>query len=145
MKNNLIFAIDFDGTCVGDSFPEIGKDIGSVKVLKKLVDKGHKIILTTVRCNHEIMPNSSTPGIYNIKGNFLDDAVNWFKENDIPLYGIQKHPDQENWTSSPKCYFDYVIDDRCFGIPLYEDESISDKPFVNWFEVERLLKQKNII
>ena len=91
------------------------------------------------------MPNSNTPGIYNVKGNFLDDAVNWFKDNNIPLYGIQKHPDQENWTTSPKCYFDYVIDDRCFGIPLKYDKQISEKPFVDWEAIERLLKNRNII
>ena len=145
MKNKLIFAIDFDGTCVGDSFPEVGKDIGSVGILKELVKNGHQLILTTVKCNHEVMPNSNTPGIYNVKGNFLDDAVNWFKDNNIPLYGIQKHPDQENWTTSPKCYFDYVIDDRCFGIPLKYDKQISEKPFVDWDAIERLLKNRNII
>ena len=30
--------VDFDGTCVTHEFPKVGKDIGAVPVLKKLVD-----------------------------------------------------------------------------------------------------------
>ena len=30
------------------------------------------------------------PTIQNVTGKFLTDAVNWFKENDIPLYGIAR-------------------------------------------------------
>ena len=29
--------IDFDGTCVTHEFPKVGKDIGAVSVLKKLL------------------------------------------------------------------------------------------------------------
>lgn len=45
----MIIAVDFDGTCVTHEFPEVGKDIGAVPVLKELVKKGHKIILYTMR------------------------------------------------------------------------------------------------
>lgn len=43
----MIIAVDFDGTCVIHEFPKVGKDIGAVPVLKKLIEKGHKIILYT--------------------------------------------------------------------------------------------------
>lgn len=36
----MFIAIDFDGTCVSNDFPKIGKDIGAVPVLKELVEKG---------------------------------------------------------------------------------------------------------
>ena len=32
----MIIAIDFDGTCVTDEFPKIGKDIGAVPYSNKL-------------------------------------------------------------------------------------------------------------
>ena len=45
----MIIVVDFDGTCVTHEFPEVGRDIGAVSVLKELVEKGHKIILYTMR------------------------------------------------------------------------------------------------
>ena len=45
----MVIAVDFDGTCVTHEFPKVGKDIGAVPVLKKLVEKGHQIILHTMR------------------------------------------------------------------------------------------------
>lgn len=44
-----IIGIDFDGTVVTHDFPKIGKDIGAVPILKRLVDNGHKLILFTMR------------------------------------------------------------------------------------------------
>lgn len=42
----MIIAVDFDGTCVTHEFPEVGKDIGAVPVLKELVEKGMQIEFT---------------------------------------------------------------------------------------------------
>ena len=42
--------LDFDGTVVLHTFPDIDPtDIGAEKVLKDLVDKGHRLILFTMR------------------------------------------------------------------------------------------------
>lgn len=97
----MIFAVDFDGTVVTHDYPEVGQNIGAEIVLKKLVEKGHKICLNTMRCEDK-----------------LDDAVQWFKNNDIPLYGVNENPDQKSWTSSPKVFADYYIDDMAIGCPL---------------------------
>ena len=86
--------IDFDGTCVTHEFPKVGKDIGAIPVLKELVKQGHQLILYTMRSDGQKL------------GNVLTDAVNWFKENNIELYSIQKDIGQENWTTSNKCYAD---------------------------------------
>lgn len=43
----MIIAVDFDGTCVTHEY--VGKEIGAAEVLKELTDKGHKIILFTMR------------------------------------------------------------------------------------------------
>lgn len=41
--------IDADGTCFTHDYPLVGKDIGAQKVLKKLTDNGHQLILFTMR------------------------------------------------------------------------------------------------
>ena len=76
-KEKLAIAVDFDGTCVTHDYPAIGKDIGAIPVLKALVEKGHKLILYTMR-----------------DANQLDDAIKWFKDNDITLYARQINPSQ---------------------------------------------------
>lgn len=128
----MVICVDFDGTCVSHEFPYVGKDIGSVQVLKKLVENGHKLILWTMRSDND-------------KGHFLRAALNWFNDNEIPLYGYQVNPSQSSWTSSPKCYAELYIDDAALGCPLKYDPTISERAFVNWEEVEKMLKDKGII
>lgn len=128
MVNNMYIAIDFDGTCVTHDYPRIGKDIGAIEVLKLLIESGHKLILNTMRSGKE-----------------LDDAVNWFKENNIELFGINKNPTQKRWTNSPKVYAHMYIDDAALGCPLKMDLSLSDRPFVDWEIVSTLLKDHAIV
>lgn len=126
-KDILDIAIDFDGTCVSHEYPAVGRDIGAVPVLKELVDNGHKLILYTMRDGKE-----------------LQDAINWFKNNDIKLYAVQYNPTQRNWTKSNKCYANLYIDDAALGCPLiYPDNG--ERDYVNWEKVRELLKQENII
>ena len=124
----MYIAIDFDGTCVTHDYPRIGKDIHAIPVLNKLVSNGHKLILNTMRSGKE-----------------LDDAVNWFKENNIELFGINENPTQKTWTNSPKVYAHMYIDDAAFGCPLLNMPEISDRPFVNWVFIEVKLSQMGII
>ena len=124
----MYIAIDFDGTCVTHDYPRIGKDINAVNVLKKLVANGHKLILNTMRSGKE-----------------LKEAITWFKKNDIELYAANKNPTQKRWTNSPKVYAHLYIDDAALGCPLKMDLSISDRPFVDWEAVSRLLKDNGIL
>jgi len=133
----MIIAIDFDGTCVTHDYPRVGTDIGSVPVLKQLVAKGHQLILWTMRCDSGVKSGKFTSG--------LTDAVNWFKDNDIPLYGIQRNPAQDEWTQSPKCYAQLYIDDAALGCPLKFIPEISDRPFADWKQIELYLKANNLI
>lgn len=137
--------IDFDGTCVSHEFPLIGKDIGAVPVLKELVEKGHQLILFTMRSNRELKSPTGHSLIKDVTGMFLTDAVNWFKDNDIPLYGIQTNPTQLNWTTSPKSYAQLMIDDSALGCPLRYNPSISKRKFVDWEKVRELLIKENIL
>lgn len=143
MKSQII-AVDFDGTCCKHNFPLIGEDIGAVPVLKKLVDAGHKLILYTMRCNHTIPPISDDPDIIAIGGNYLEDAVNWFEDNSIELWAIQTNPTQANWTSSPKCYANWVIDDNAIGAPLkWEyDSKMKERAYIDWEYVEYILSYR---
>ena len=137
-------AIDFDGTCVTHDFPMIGKDIGAVPILKELVKNKHRLILFTMRSD-VADPKSDDPHIIPKAGNYLTDAINWFKENDIPLYGININPTQSKWTHSPKAYAQLYIDDGGLNIPLTYDITKSDRYFVDWKSVEELLLQQGII
>lgn len=113
----LTICVDFDGTVVRHEFPEIGADVpAAVSVLHSLVADGHRIILWTMR-----------------SGEHLDAAVKWFEERDIPLFGVNRNPEQDEWTSSPKAYGQIYIDDAALGCPLKEDKY--GRPYVDWVAV----------
>lgn len=103
----VTIALDFDGTVVCHRYPDVGKELPHcVQILKDWVNK-YKVglILSTMRDGQE-----------------LKDAVDWFAERDIPLYGIQLHPTQHTWTGSPKAHARFCLDDRNIGQPLTLDE-----------------------
>ena len=120
----MIIAVDFDGTCITHEYPGVGKDIGAERVLKRLAGSGHLLILWTMR-----------------SGKYLEEAVQWFHERDIPLYGINNNPTQKKWTKSPKVYAHMYIDDAALGIPLCmpSEDVENDRPYVNWQAVEQML------
>ena len=124
----MTIAIDFDGTCVTHAFPDEGKDIGAVPVLKRLVSEGHQLILYTMR-----------------SGAHLESAVQWFLRNEIKLHGIQYNPTQTSWTSSNKCYAQLYIDDAALGAPLTRDKDISDRPFIDWQSVEAICEMDCVL
>ena len=118
----MYIAVDFDGTCVTHEYPEVGKNIGAESVLKKLIEKGHKIILYTMRSGQELL-----------------DAQKWFEDNDIELYASNTNPTQKFWTKSPKVYAHVYIDDAALGCPLHMNEAVSQRPFVDWSKVHEWL------
>lgn len=111
----MTIAIDFDGTCVEHDYPNVGKTLPfCVETLKRWQEKYEvKYILSTMR-----------------SGKLLEDAVKWCNENGIELFGIQKHPTQEEWTDSPKCHARWCIDDRNVGQFLTLDSK--GQPCVDW-------------
>lgn len=142
----MIFAIDFDGTCTTHDFPRVGKDIGAARVLKRLVDNGHLLILWTMRCDEETSTEKiDDDNVENLNGHFLTDAVNWFKENNIDLWGIQRNPTQDKWSKSPKAYAHIYIDDAALGCPIKWDNELSERPFVDWEEVEKDLERRTLL
>lgn len=123
----MIIAVDFDGTCVTHEYPDVGKEIGAIPVLKELVQNGHQLLLWT--CRHE---------------SGLMDAVKWFNDNEIQLWAVNKNPTQHEWSDSPKAHAHLLIDDVALGIPLISS-NISKRPYVDWNEVHKILKQNGVI
>lgn len=120
-RKPIIIAVDFDGTCVSHEYPKVGRYIGAEPVLRKLVERGDKLILYTMR-----------------SGAQLDEAVKWFEERQIPLFGINENPTQHTWTSSTKAFAHLYIDDAALGCPLCPGLP-GERPFVDWDKVADLL------
>ena len=116
--------LDFDGTVVTHKYKGVGIDIGAEGTLKDLVKRGHRLILFTMRSNRD---------------SGLQDAIDWFKNRGIELYGIQENPTQKEWTDSPKAYGTLIIDDTALGIPLIIDSRRSKRPFVDWVRTREML------
>lgn len=100
-QDQLVIAIDFDGTIVEDAYPKIGKPrIFAFETMKRLQEDGHRLILWTYRC-----------------GSKLDDAVTFCKENGITFYAVNQSFPEEKYDDSVsrKIYADIYIDDRNIG------------------------------
>jgi hypothetical protein len=81
-----------------------------------MIDRGHKIVLNTMR-----------------SGIKLNDAVKAIENSGIKLYGVNKTPGQDKFTSSPKVYADIYIDDLAIGIPKLDDGTL------DWDKIRDLL------
>lgn len=120
--NNPIIAIDADGTLFTHDYPEIGKDIGAWGYLRQARNLGAKFILWTMRSE-----------------SYLEDVVELCKFHTIPLFGINRNPEQVNWTTSAKAYANIYVDDAALGCPLKIDKQLSHRPFVDWSKVGPML------
>jgi hypothetical protein len=137
----MIIAIDFDGTCVTHDFPIVGKDIGAIPVLQELRYNGHDLILYTMRSNKEKSPSRGFRPYFTV----LQEAVMWFDENNISLFGINENPQQSSWTSSPKVYAHLYIDDAAAGCPLIYKPDFHPKSYVDWISMKNILISKDYI
>ncbi len=123
----MIIAIDFDGTIVEHEYPKIGRPVKwADETILELIKKGHKIILYTMR-----------------GGKYLDEAVNYCKDLGIEFYGVNHNPDQDSWTTSPKAYANFYIDDAAIGCPLIH--SLYKRPYVDWISVREWLIENDIL
>lgn len=114
--DSKIIAVDFGDTIMPAHSQDYEDTIkGAKETLTDLVDNGHKIVLWTRRDNN-----------YPFKG-ALDFAVKWFKENEIPLYGINAVPDEAKISNSPKIPYDYLIDNRNVDTKLRKDGTVKWK------------------
>lgn len=101
ISETLTIAVDFDGTIVEDAYPKIGKEnLFAFETLKKLQEKGHRLILWTYR-----------------SGRTLEEAVAFCKENGIQFYSVNSSFPEEIFEEkySRKINADVFIDDRNIG------------------------------
>lgn len=94
-------AVDFDGTIVENRYPRIGKPkLFAFETLLQLQKKGHQLILWTYR-----------------KGEYLEEAVEYCRENGIEFYAVNKSFPEEKFdpSMSRKINVDLFIDDKNLG------------------------------
>lgn len=121
--HKMPICVDFDNTIVIDAFPQVGPPVPyALDVLKRWSAYGAGIVLTTMRSEQQ-----------------LDDAVLYLRQNGLELYGIQKDPFQDEWTTSPKCNGIFCVDDRNIGCPLIE---IEGNKVVDW---KTIMEQYNSV
>ena len=119
----MYICVDFDGTVVDHCYPEIGEEAPkAIYWLKRFQDQGARLILFTMRSDTEI------------GGPMLSNAVTFLESSGIKLYGINRNPDQDSWTKSPKAFADVYIDDAAFGCPLIKPQGFR-RPCVDWEKV----------
>lgn len=125
MVEGFCIVLDFDGTVVKHAYPKVGEDIGAVPILKRLINNGCRLVLSTMRSHNSAGKDTLQP------------ALDWFEKHGIPLYGVNENPTQKEWTDSPKAYGDLYIDDGALGAPLKADED--GLAYVDWNKVAVLL------
>lgn len=99
----MIIAVDFDGILCENKFPEIGEPrYKIISYVRQLIDKGHEVILWTVRNGQE-----------------LENAVKWCHDyglhfcavNDQAPSNKKEYADRYE-TETRKVYADIYIDDH---------------------------------
>lgn len=100
-------------------------------MLKALTDEGHDLILYTMR-DHPADNSVRDP---------LQEAIDWFSQNDIPLFGVNENPTRKSWTTSPKPYANLYIDDASLGMLT----KLSKRPFVDWYATVFRLKWSHVL
>ena len=136
-KKKLVIAVDFNGTCVTYAYPDAtGEDIGAVPVLKRLIAEGHSLVL---------MSGIEREGEFElpIVKERWDDMMKWIEDNELTFVGINCNPLEKY--RSKKLTADIYIDDHCLGIPTKFDQTISNRPFVDWDGCEQLLEMLNVL
>jgi hypothetical protein len=111
-----IIAVDFDGTLVDHVFPEIGEPIaGAFDWLRKFKEAGAFLILYTMRADER---GSKSVEMFPGERRFLSEAVEFCRAQGIEFDALNRNPQQDEWTASPKAYAHIYIDDAAFGCPL---------------------------
>lgn len=116
----FVIGVDFDGTVVEHDYPRVGADLdGAASSLREMVHRGARLVLTTMRSGDE-----------------LADAVKWFADHNIPLFGVNANPEQHTWTTSSKAYCHVYVDDAGLGCPLVPGRG---RPNVDWWAAAPML------
>lgn len=125
VNGSPIIAVDFDGTIVDHRFPDIGAPVPrALETIRQLITLNARIVLWTMR-----------------SGESLDDAVRYLFRNGITPWGVNANPTQSGWTTSPKAYAHYYIDDSAIGCPLMRVPGFA-RPCVDWTLVSHIVLER---
>lgn len=110
----IVIALDVDSTLVTHAYPAMGADLGAIPWIKQALEENRdvRIMLNTMRDGHD-----------------LEAAKVWLEERGVPVWAMNTHPGQSQWTSSPKAYCHVNVDDRNVGVPLRPDRCIDWEKF----------------
>jgi len=124
----MYIAIDFDGTIVEHNYPKIGAEVPfAIETLKMLIASGHELILFTMRSDLSFL-----------------EALDFCASRGVVFSGgYNTNKTQGEWTNSPKAYAHLYVDDAALGCPLIHP--VGARPYVNWVEVQRLLKDRGFL
>ena len=114
--NGIVIAVDFDGTLAITQYPTILKPIDTtINIIRDAKSRGATIVLWTCR-----------------EGKDLEDALNWCKENNIPIdYANENIPERiKSWGNNcRKISADIYIDDKAinsFALRPIKDRKIKE-------------------
>lgn len=125
----MIIAVDFDGTLVDHVFPEIGEPVPEAfDWLRRFKEAGAFLILYTMRADER---GHRSVEMFPGERRFLTEAVEFCRQQGIEFDALNRNPQQDEWTSSPKAYAHVYIDDAAFGCPLSSPKN-GGRPTVDW-------------
>ena len=140
-KNQIIIAVDFDGTIVTHDFPKVGTLVPyAKKVLTKLSTISEvQLMLWTMRSTLPIRIDKDSEPV-----DTLQQAFDFLKLHNLKfnLDWVNQNPDQ-SWSHSNKQFAHIYIDDAALGCPLVQFSN-SSRYTVDWFAVELLLQNPSI-
>jgi len=161
-----VICVDFDNTICIDEWPYVGSIIkDAVKVLKELVNNGHKLILFTQRTKNYPICCSELEEYADMNGksfsselqcetvDILTPAINICKHYDIDFISYNTNAEWEMSThdNSRKIFSDYVIDDHNVGMKyiivrnsMQKMCKVCDWKFIDEWCVQEGLYNKNV-
>jgi predicted mannosyl-3-phosphoglycerate phosphatase (HAD superfamily) len=133
----MLIYLDFDGTVVEHAYPEIGADNpNALKVIRRLQDAGHSIILNTYRAD--------------LNDGSLQEALNYLHHPGRNLLLISEHtplkinPPNWNWDQAVKDNT-LFIDDVSSGTPMIQNVQLPFGQQVDWKTLESWFEENGVI
>lgn len=128
----MIIYLDFDGTVVEHAYPKIGREVPhAMRVIKRLQDAGHEIILNTMRCEMDKKELMKA----------LEYIISHYK---VELKPIIPTTEKIYPTWDPTNKKEIFIDDSANGTPIIP--AVYDGiMMVDWLAVEKILEENKVL
>lgn len=124
--------LDFDGTVVEHAYPKIGREVPhAMRVIKRLQEKGHDIVLNTYRCETDEKELRRALDYVNLHYKVEIEPITATKKKIHPKWDILDRDE-------------LFIDDIATGIPTMKSVYDGDK-MVDWLRVEIILMEAKIL